>query len=137
MNAWQLSFSERFDYSTHGDILFPLVLSSDLSNRVLVRAKLDTGSDVCVFQKHYAELLGLQAERGISQRIRTATGSFSATGHEVTITVGQLEWQTTVYFAEDENFPVSVVGRQGFLHRLRAGLVDYEQILYLGPYEQS
>ena len=136
MSAWQLSFSERFDYSAYGDILFPLILSSDLFNRVLVRAKLDTGSDVCVFQKHYADLLGLQAERGITQRIRTATGSFTANGHEVTITVGNLEWQTTVYFAEDENFPVSVVGRQGFLHRLRAGLVDYEQILYLGPYEQ-
>ena len=136
MSAWQLNFSERFDYSVYGDILFPLVLSSDLSNRVLVRAKLDTGSDLCVFQKQYLELLGLEAERGTSLRIRTATGSFTANGHEVTITVGQLEWQAIVYFAEDENFPVSVVGPRGFLHRVRAGLVDYEQVLYLGPYEQ-
>jgi hypothetical protein len=69
VNQWQLSFSERFDYGPHGDILFPLVLSSDLSNRVLVRAKLDTGSDVCVFQKHYAEMLGLQAERVLTNSL--------------------------------------------------------------------
>jgi hypothetical protein len=42
---------------------------------------------------------------------------------------------TVVYFAEQENFPVNVVGRIGFLDHLQVGLVDYEQLLYLGPYE--
>jgi hypothetical protein len=28
-----------------------------------------------------------------------------------------------------------VVGRIGFLDHLQIGLVDYEQLLYLGPYE--
>ena len=69
--------------------------------------------------------------------IRTATGSFTAYGHEVTIKVGQLEWQADVYFAEDEGFPVSVVGRVGFLDRLRLGLTDFEQLLYLGAYDES
>ena len=41
-----------------------------------------------------------------------------------------------MYFAADENFPVNVVGRLGFLDRLRVGLVDYEQTLYLSAYNE-
>lgn len=90
-----------------------------------------------MFQRLYADLLGLDVERGVPQIIRTATGSFAAHGHEITLTVGQLEWQAIVYFAEDENFPVNVVGRRGFLDRLRAGLVDYEQFLYVSSYDEN
>jgi len=60
-----------------------------------------------------------------------------AYGHEVTIAVGLLEWQAVVYFATNEDFDINVVGRQGFLDRLRVGLVDYEQLLYLGAYEET
>ena len=137
MNSWQLAFSNRFDYSADDDIVLPITLSSDIANRVLIRAKLDTGSTFCVFQRLYADLLGLDEERGVPQIIRTATGSFAAHGHEITLTVGQLEWQAIVYFADDEDFPVNVVGRRSFLDRLRAGLVDYEQVLYLSSYDEA
>jgi len=60
-----------------------------------------------------------------------------AYGHEVTIAVGLLEWQAVVYFATNEDFDINVVGHQGFLDRLRVGLVDYEQLLYLGAYEET
>jgi hypothetical protein len=73
-------------------------------------------------------------EDGAAQRIRTATGSFLAYGHEVTLTTGGLEWQAAVYFAAEESFPVNVVGRVGFLDRLRVGVVDYEQLLYLSAH---
>ena len=46
-----------------------------------------------------------------------------------------MEWDTTVYFAEMEAFPVNVVGRVGFLDHLQVGLVDYDQLLYVGPLE--
>jgi hypothetical protein len=42
-----------------------------------------------------------------------------------------------VYFAEDQYFPVNVVGRAGFLDRLKIAPVDYEQMLYLDSYEGS
>jgi hypothetical protein len=51
--------------------------------------------------------------------------------------VSDIEWDTVVYFAEMENFPVNVVGRVGFLDHLQFGLVDYEQLLYLGPFEAA
>jgi len=137
VNSWQLTFANRFDYGTYDNIVLPITLSSDLANQVLIRAKLDTGSTFCVFQRLYADLLGLDAKRGVPQRINTATGSFAAHGHEITLTVGQLEWQAIVYFAEDEDFPVNVVGRRGFLDRLRVGLMDYEQLLYLSSYDEA
>lgn len=103
----------------------------------MVRVKLDTSSTFCVLQRRYAELLDLDVESGTSKRIRTATGTFMAYGHEITMTVSRLEWQAVVYFAEDENFPINIVGRVGFLDRLRVGVVDYEQLLYLAAYDEG
>jgi hypothetical protein len=135
--SWTLPFTDRFNYSGFNDIRFPLTLSSAVDKQILIRAQLDTGSTLCVFQRAYADLLGLEMEQGTQQKIRTATGSFTAYGHEVTIAVALLEWQAVVYFATNEDFDINVVGRQGFLDRLRVGLVDYEQLLYLGAYEET
>lgn len=96
VNGWQLAFSERFDYSRFNDIVLSLKLSSDKADQILLRATVDTGSTFCVFQRRYAELLNIDPETGTQRRIRTATGSFTAYGHEVTMTVGQLEWQAEV-----------------------------------------
>lgn len=125
------------DYSRFNDIVLPLKLSTDQTNQILLRAKVDSGSTLCIFQRHVADLLRINPETGTKRRIKTATGTFTAYGHEVAIKVGQLEWQAEVYFAEDEGFPVNVVGRIGFLDRLRFGLTDYEQLLYLGVYDEA
>lgn len=45
-----------------------------------------------------------------------------------------LEFQPTVYFAADENFTRNVLGRQGWLDRVRLGLIDYEGKLLLSDY---
>ncbi len=47
-----------------------------------------------------------------------------------------MEWTTTIYFAQDESFPVNVVGRAGFLNFLKISLVDYEQLFYVTPYDE-
>jgi hypothetical protein len=137
VTPWRLEFSDRLDYSRDNNLSFALTLSLGPDNQVLIRPQLDTGSTFCVFQRQYAELLSLKTEQGAEQRIRTATGSFAAFGHEITLAVGQLEWQAVVYFAGHDDFPINVVGRLGFLDRLRVGIVDYEQILYLAGYEQT
>ena len=137
VNGWQLSFTERFDYSRFNDIVLPLKLSSGKDNQILLRAKVDTGSTFFFFQRRHADLLNIDTETGMQRRIRTATGSFTAYRHEVTIKVGQLEWLAEVYFAEDEGFPVNVVGRVGFLDRLRLGLTDYERFLYLAAHDET
>jgi len=136
MNPYGLTFQQLIDYSLHDEMTVPVRLFSATSF-VRVNAKLDTGSKFCVFQPSQAAWLGLDLQSGIPERIRTAAGSFPAYGHEVTLMVGDLEWQTIVYFAEPEEFPINVVGRVGFFDHLQIGLIDYEQLLYLSPYEAT
>ena len=136
MSQWTLTFPACIDYGVHDEITIEIDLISR-GLHVTVGAKIDSGSKFCIFQPRYAEWLGLDLTSGIPEKIRTAAGSFPAYGHEVTLQVGDLQWDTTVYFAEPEDFPVNVVGRIGFLDHLQIGLVDYERQLYLGPYEDS
>ena len=93
-------------------------------------------SKVDLTEERDAQMLGLELEKGDVELVRTATGKFIAHGHEVTLNVGNLEWEATVYFAADEFFPINVFGRIGFLDRLKIGLVDYEQLLYLTSYNE-
>jgi hypothetical protein len=134
MKHWLLTFLERVDYSGSDEITVEVSLVSATSYTT-IGAKLDTGSKNCIFQPRCADLLELDLTSGTPQRFRTAAGSFNAYGHEIVLQVGDLQWTTTVYFAEPEEFPINVVGRVGFLDHLQIGLVDYEQQLYLSPYE--
>ena len=60
-------------------------------------AKLDTGAAHCVFERKYAEILGLDVEFGRLQRFRTVTGSFAAYEHEVTIQTLGVESSALVF----------------------------------------
>ncbi len=132
MSDWSLNFSELLVYPDNlQGINIEIIISLKTNLPIAADVKLDTRSTFCIFQRHYDELLGLEIEKGEPEIIRTATGKFIAYGHEITLTVANLEWNATVYFAKDETFPVSVIGRIGFLDRLKIGLVDYQQLLYL------
>lgn len=52
---------------------------------VIFPAQLDTGATFCVFERGYAETLGLSVESGMPLRFSTAMGSFDAYGHTVTL----------------------------------------------------
>ncbi len=97
-------------------------------------AKIDTGSTFCVFQRLHGELLGLDIESGIAVNIGTATGSFRAFGHELTLNVFGIETVSTVYFAENDYFDRNVLGRIGWLDRVKLGLIDQEGKLFLSEY---
>lgn len=99
-------------------------------------AKIDTGSTYCIFQRLHGELLGLEIENGIPVEIGTATGSFRAFGHEVTLTVLGIETVSTVYFAESEYFDRNVLGRIGWLDRVKLGLIEQEGKLFLSEYRK-
>jgi hypothetical protein len=76
----------------------------------------------------------LDIEKGLIQRVGTATGIFVVFGFRLTLRVEDFEFDSLVYFAEDENVRRNVLGRNGWLELVKIGLVDYEGKLYLSHY---
>jgi hypothetical protein len=132
----QLEFDELYFYNTlKTGITLPVLLRLD-ALKTSVEAKLDTGASHCIFQRFHGEYLGLEIEKGELLSFETVTGSFRAFGHEVSMKVLETEFLSTVYFAENENFAKNVLGRQGWLDRVKLGLIDYEGKLFLGEYNK-
>ncbi len=129
-----LTFTVSYAYDTLlSGIAIPVKIISG-KDAVALEAKLDTGSSHCIFQRVHGEKLDLEIEKGDYHEFSTATGTFSAFGHDVTLSVLGLSLPAKVYFASDKHFPRNVLGRNGWLDRLNIGLVDYEGKLFLGQY---
>jgi len=47
-----------------------------------------------------------------------------------------IENSSTVYFFTDPSIRKNVLGRQGWLDRIRLGLIDHDQELYLAAYDE-
>jgi len=63
------------------------------------------------------------------------TGTLDTFGHEVTIQVNDIVLHSMVYFAKYPGIPRNLLGRNGWIRKLRLGLVDYDNTIYLSPYD--
>lgn len=136
MKPYAIEFSAIYDYDTlQTGITLPVLLKYN-SLTIDFEAKLDTSSSHCVFARGYGENLGLEIENGFPETFGTAVGNFVAFGHELTINVLDIETVSTVCFAKEESFTRNVLGRQGFLDRVKLGLIHYEGKLLLSEYNQ-
>ncbi len=129
-----VSFDEVHFYNTLKVGITASVILSFGGEFADFEAKIDTGSSYCVFERKHAQRLNLDVESGEQIRISTATDFFSAYGHELTLSVLGIETYATVYFAKEESFTRNVLGRAGFLDRVKLGLIDYEGKLLLSVY---
>lgn len=130
----QLDFDFLASYdSGQPGITLPITLKL-MEISVKIEAKLDTGATDCIFAREQGEQLGLKVENGRPIRIRTATGIFTAYGHDVTLNVLGIDFDVLALFAKEPGFAPSVLGRHGFLDHIYLGLVDYEGKLYLSKY---
>ncbi len=129
-----VSFDRIYHYNTLKTGITVSVAINVGNTIVDFQAKVDTGSSFCVFERTHAERLNLNIEDGEFLRISTATGTFEAFGHELEIEVLGIKVFSTVYFAKEEWFTRNVLGRQGWLDRVKLGLIDYEGKLLLGEY---
>lgn len=133
--AHRLAFRQLHQYDPAAPgIPVPVTLRAGREALSLL-ANVDTGSSVCIFRCDHAEALGLHLERGVRQRIRTATGAFETFGHPVSLSVLDMQFEALVYFAASPEITRSVLGRTGFLDRVRLGLIDYDRKLYLSAYD--
>lgn len=125
----------EYDTSEYG-IAVPVILRL-CDRHVSLSAHVDTGSSLCIFNRGYAEMLGLEVENGHEQMIGTAGGSFRAFGHDVTLVTFGLEFDSTVYFAEHENFSRNVLGRLGWIQKVHLALDDYACRLYIRGHDED
>jgi hypothetical protein len=69
----------------------------------------DTGAAFCIFQREFAEQLGLDVEGGQLQVVATAAGQFDAYGHALTLCCFDWEFEAMVCFAAPPDFRRSAV----------------------------
>ncbi len=96
-------------------------------------AKVDTGSQVCLFGRSFADALDIDVESGYREVFSTLAGGLVAYGHEVELETLGLRFQSYVYFAESYAVRRNLLGRQGWLQLVMLGLNDYSNELYLSP----
>ena len=132
-----LEFDTLHDYGTDKESIEISVTLRFGERTVSFPAQLDTGATFCVFERSYAETLGLSVESGMPLRFSTAMGSFDAYGHTVTLETLGYSFDVTVYFAAEESFTRNVLGRRGWLDQVRLGLVEYKSKLYLSRYNEQ
>ena len=94
----ELLFSSRYLYDSRLEgITVPAVLSTG-GNKVELLAKVDTGASDCLFERGFAEALGLRVEDGVRKTYATANSRFEAYGHEILIQVLGTETTSVAYF---------------------------------------
>ena len=129
-----LEFEKLYHYDTlkTGITLPVLLVSGEFETEV--EAKIDTGASHSIFARIHGENLGLDIESGELLNVGTVRESFRVFGHELSIRFLDIEFYTKIYFAEVEFMRRSVLGRQGFIDRVKLGLIDYEGKLLLSEY---
>lgn len=134
--AYQLEFEKLLSYDVDEPGI-TLTASLKLKDQSLdVPVKVDTGASCCIFERRFGEQLGFDIESGMRQSFGTATGTFVAYGHEVTLSIAEFEFDTIVFFPSDAEITRNVLGRFGWLDRVVLGLVDYEGKLYIRRYDK-
>ncbi|MBY0505081.1 MAG: hypothetical protein K2X03_14305 [Bryobacteraceae bacterium] len=132
-----LSFARVHSYASQdASITVPVVLRAGTAATDLL-ASIDTGSSHCLFEASYAVELGFDLKSGLLMRFRTANSHFEAYGHEVDIEVLGVVTHSLVYFFADPTIQKNVLGRRGWMDRVRMGLVDHDREIYLAPYDYA
>ena len=131
-----LTFSQKYVYDPReAAITVPLLLKAG-QKKVELLANVDTGASYCLFEHGYAEALLIDVESGQPQSFTTANSSLQAYGHEISIHVLGFEFEAIVYFFGDPKIRKNVLGRHGWLNRIRLGLVDHDLELNISSYNE-
>jgi hypothetical protein len=133
---YQLTFQQRFRYdSLKQGITLDVTLARG-SESAVCAAKVDTGAQLCLFEREIAEGLEIDVEHGFRVEIGTLAGTLVAFGHEITLQSMGLTFHTVVYFPLHYNLQRNILGRQGWLQLVRLAVIDYDGELYLSPYDE-
>ncbi len=134
--GFELEFQKKENYSS---------LETGISVETILRyrdikincvAEVDTGAEVCLFQRTFADALEIDVETGYRQKFSTLGGGIIAYAHELQIETLGLRLQSYIYFAESYEIKRNLLGRKGWLQLVILGLNDYKSELYLSPNQE-
>jgi len=129
-----LSFAETHNYPERRDgITIPVAV---ITNGLVIPtyAKVDPGSEFCVFGHEIGLALGLDVEAGSPMKMESLTGTLDTFGHEVTLQTGNIAIHNVVYFAKHPGLLRNLLGRNGWLRHLRVAIIDYDNVIHWSPY---
>jgi hypothetical protein len=102
-----------------------------------VDAYLDTGAKYCVFPRWIGTSLGIDVESGEEISLGTGGGPLICYLHYLTLRIGSLYFDAVpICFTKFDSFPRCLLGREGWLQKVKVGIVTYEDQLYLGLYDE-
>ncbi|MEK7834384.1 MAG: hypothetical protein AAB401_25070 [Acidobacteriota bacterium] len=130
---FQLNFPIRRHFRTsETGIVIPCTLWS--GNLVTdSHAKVDSGSEYCLFQREVAEELQIEVENGFPVGLNTLTGSLTCYAHTVLLGTFGIQFESVVLFHPGRNTSRNILGRIGWLNNLHLGLTMDDDMIYLGP----
>ncbi|HYE71758.1 MAG TPA: retropepsin-like aspartic protease [Blastocatellia bacterium] len=134
--SFQLDFTIKYRYPpTSVGVTIPVAIVLDESV-VDAEAKIDTGSEYCIFRRETAEELGLEVNDGVPLKFSSLSGTMTAYVHRVIIQFLDLAFEAMVLFVADYGLPRNLLGRVGWLEHLHLGLTEAENTLYLSSIYQ-
>jgi hypothetical protein len=129
-----LTFDVSYLYEDSNDgITLPVTLTYE-SNQIRTYAKVDTGAEFCIFSLELGENLGIDIPSGIPKSMGSLTGTLETFGHEIVIQACGIAIQSVAYFAKYPGLPRNLLGRNGWIRKLRLGIVDYDNSIFLATY---
>ncbi len=133
----QLTFVTREGYDSLQDgITIEAVLRLGEESFVC-KAEVDRGAQVCLFKREIGEELGLDIESGYPRKLDTLAGTLLSYGHLLTLHTLGMEFDSVIYFAATPNLRRNLLGREGWLQKVRLAIVDYDSTIYLSPYQSQ
>lgn len=130
---FHLSFPVRRRFlATEAGIQIPCSLKRN-DAVVSLYAKVDPGSEYCLFRRETAEDLQIEVEDGFPVGLSTLAGSFTAYAHTVVLETYGIQFELVVLFNPARNTTRNILGRIGWLNNLHLGLTMDDETIYLGP----
>ncbi|MBO0722595.1 MAG: hypothetical protein J2P41_17360 [Blastocatellia bacterium] len=122
-----IEFDVVFNYADLGEgIEIPLVIIANGRSMMTV-GFVDTGCGACLFSNEIGMNLGIDIESGELAIFKSGAGvSVQAYGHLVVIEFLGIAFESIVYFAKYTGLQRNLLGRDGFLRKLRFGLIEYD-----------
>lgn len=129
--SFQIDFEKKVTYeSIKTGITIDAVLYYG-GSEVICPAKVDTGSEFCLFARTFADILNIDLESGYRENFSTLGGGIIGYAHQIELETLGLRFQSYVYFAENYSINRSLLGRQGWLQLVKIGIDDYKSEIYL------